>query len=288
MRNTEIKGSRPARPTRLRESDYAQLAARVTERDRQIAIDCYEHHVLTTGQIQRLHFAGPRTARARLQELYALRVLDRFRPLRARIEGTMPYHWVADEAGAQLVADHRGIERDALRYQHADGLKLAASRTLTHHVEANEFFVSLAVEAAGTGGALAQWYGVRTLAHLFAGIVIPDGYGVLATPGRATLHILLEHDRGSETAQIIKDKARRYAETLPRSSLRDHDPLVIFTAGSARRAQTLTNAVAHTTVPIAVITWNAASRRPLLPAITAAANHRFSALALCPKRFRES
>ena len=59
------------------------LGSRLTECDRQIALDCYEHHVLTTEQLQLLHFSGIRTTRARLHALYTLRILDRFRQRRA-------------------------------------------------------------------------------------------------------------------------------------------------------------------------------------------------------------
>jgi hypothetical protein len=70
--------------------------------DRQIAVDCYDHHVLTTEQILRLHFTGLRSTTARLDILYQLRVLDRFRPSVPMGEGTAPYHWVLDEAPAVL------------------------------------------------------------------------------------------------------------------------------------------------------------------------------------------
>jgi hypothetical protein len=57
-----------------------KLASHLTERDRHIAKDCFEYRVLTTSQITRLYFTGPRTASARLDVLYRLRVLDRFAP----------------------------------------------------------------------------------------------------------------------------------------------------------------------------------------------------------------
>src|SRR5262249_43139993 len=145
----------------------------------QIAADCYEHHVLTTDQIVRLHFTGSRTARDRLSILYELRVLDRFRPLARAGEGSRPFHWVLDEAGALITADAKGIDPSELRYTHERGLRIATSTNLAHHVEANEFFTRLAVEANASGGELAEWYGVRTLTHMLAGSLVPDGYGVL-------------------------------------------------------------------------------------------------------------
>jgi hypothetical protein len=263
------KGNAAAkRPTRLAESEVAALAAHITERDRRIALDCYEHHVLTTDQLWRLHFTHIRGAEIRLRQLYELRVLERFRPQPKVGEGSRPYHWILDEAGALLVADWKGIDRSELRYTRDDGLRLAGSRNLTHHVEANEFFVRLAVEAHRAGGELREWFGVRTLAYMFSGVVVPDGYGVLVMPGAPPLHVLLELDRATEAAQVLHDKAKRYAETLPHSSLRDLHPFVILAAPTTRRARSASTAVANTAAPLSVTVWNRETHRSLLATVT--------------------
>ncbi len=264
------------RPSRLTEDHAGKLAAHLTERDRQIALDCYEHHVLTTDQLKRLHFKGLRTATVRLQLLYDLRVLDRFRPTAKRGEGFAPYHWILDEAGALIVADHKGIDRSQLHYTHHEALRIATSHNLSHHVEANQFFTRLAVEANQAGGALAEWYGVRTLAHLFAGHVIPDGWGVLAMPNRPPLHLLLELDRGTEPPQVLRAKAKRYSDALPHSSLREHKPVVILAVPSVRRSQTATTAVSHTSAPIVVTVWNTATARSVLATVTTVAAEAYS------------
>ena len=64
---------------RMSEAEVTKLASRLTDRDRRIAFDCFEHRVLTTEQLRRLHFHGNRTTRARLGQLYLWQVLDRFR-----------------------------------------------------------------------------------------------------------------------------------------------------------------------------------------------------------------
>jgi hypothetical protein len=260
------------RPSRLTESAIVKLASHITERDRRIALDCYEHNVLTTDQIMRLHFTSTRIAQVRLQRLYELRVLERFRPGPRAGEGSHPYHWTLDEAGALIVADWKGLDRSELRYTRDDGLRLAGSRNLTHHVEANEFFTRLAVDANRAGGALSEWYGVRTLAHLLARIVVPDGYGVLTMPNRPPRHLLLELDRGTEPSQILREKAKAYADILPHSSLSKHEPFVIFAVPSIRRAKTTTAVVANTRAPIAVVIWSAASTQSVLAAVCAAAS----------------
>jgi hypothetical protein len=209
---------------------------------------------------------GPTRVSSRL--LYELRALDRFRPSARPGEGSHPYHWILDEAGALLVADRKGIDRGELHYRHEDGLRLASSRNLDHHVEVNEFFTRLAVEANAGGGELREWYGVRTLAHMLAGRVVPDAYGVLAMPDAPPLHILLELDRGTEAGKVLREKAARYAEILPRSGLRDLDPFVVLAVPSARRAETAHAATASAAVPMCVTIWNRRTTRSVLAIVT--------------------
>src|SRR6266542_1811083 len=125
----------------------AALASRLTDRDRQIALDCYEHRVLTTEQLRRLHFVAARTARERLQELRQLRVLTSFRPQRQPGQGSHPHHWVLDEAGALIVAAELGVERAELRWQAASALAIAASSKLAHQLAVTEFCSRLAADA---------------------------------------------------------------------------------------------------------------------------------------------
>jgi len=103
------------RPARVPLTHLVSLGSRLTDRDRQIVLDCYEHNVLTTGQLQRLHFAGLRAAERRLNTLYQLRVLDRFRPpIRP---GTGIQRELAEKAasGALRSAASRGERRRCIR-----------------------------------------------------------------------------------------------------------------------------------------------------------------------------
>jgi hypothetical protein len=255
---------------RVSDAQLTRLAAHLTGRDRQIALDCYEHTVLTTGQLGCLHFTGiaEQTARRRLLMLYELRVLDRFRPLLPRGQGSAPHHWVLDEAGAHIVAAEHQISRPELRYQHAAALSVADSIKLTHHIEVNEFFCHLHADAARAGGKLAEWYGERTLHRFFHGRLTPDSYGVLRLPDRPPIHLLLELDRGTEPSQRLHEKAMRYARTLPRSTLSEHDPLVILAVPTAARAETATAAVARTDAQITVVVWSATATRSTLQIVT--------------------
>jgi hypothetical protein len=252
------------RPRRLGQQDVLRLASHLTERDRWIARDCFEFRVMTTSQIRRLYFTGTRTAAARLDVLYRLRVLDRFRPSLPMGQGTAPYHWILDEAGALIVADHLDIERAKLGWQHSIAACIAHSQNLPHHVEVNEFLTRLAVEANAAGGALSEWYGERTCHHIFSGYLVADGYGVLDLPGRAPLHCLVELDRGTETTGRLREKAKAYASILPTSSLGKLDPFVLLLVPSARRAETARAALSYSAAPIAVAVWNKDSTSAVL------------------------
>lgn len=252
----EVEGLRPRKVT---EAHIANVGGRLTERDRQIALDCYEHQVLTTEQLHRLYFPSNRATLYRLDALYTLRALDRFRPFWHRGQGSTPYHWILDEAGAYIIAAEQRIERRELRWRHTTALAIAASPTLTHRVETNEFFTRLAQDATAAHGALTEWYGERTTHHMLDGIVKPDGYGVLTLPGRAPIHLLLELDRDTEPVERLHEKATRYARAIPRSALRHADPLTLLAVPSAARAQTAAAAIASTGTPIAVVVWTAES-----------------------------
>jgi hypothetical protein len=255
------------RPRRFTDQDALRLAWHLTDRDRQIALDCFEHHVLTTSQIKRLHFTDTRTATTRLSVLYRLRVLDRFRPSLPRGQGTAPYHWILDEGGALIAAAERDVQRAKLGWQHTVAVRVATSPKLTHHLEVNEFVVRLAVEARAAGGTLAEWYGERTLHSFSNGKLIPDSYAVLRLHDQAPLHVLVELDRGTETLDRLRAKAERYERELGYRPWREVDPIVLFVVPSERRARTVTDATVDISPSLAVIVWSSASTYPPLTGV---------------------
>jgi hypothetical protein len=240
----------------------AALASRLTDRDRRIALDCYEHRVLATEQLRRLHFRAARTARERLQELRELRVLASFRPAQHAGQGSAPNHWVLDEAGALVVAAELGLERAELRWRAQTALAIASSSKLTHQLSVNEFFTRLVEEAREAGGELARWWGERRSRDLLDGIANPDGYGRLHLPSEPAREFLLELDRGSEDHGRLKEKARRYAKALPRSELRD--PLVLLLLPSSERTGRAAEHLAPSAAPIVARTWSPASEGSVL------------------------
>jgi hypothetical protein len=227
---------RRRRPGRLSAGHASRLAAQLTERDRRIALDCYDHRALTSEQLRRLHFHSPRVAQRRLNQLYQLRVLERFRPPWQPGQGSTPYHWTLDEAGARIVCELLALPREQLAWSRDSTLTLAGSSKLAHQLAVNEFFTRLAAEARQAGGSLREWWGERRAAAAFTGALAPDGYGRLEDDGNS-IPFLLELDRGNEQHSRLQEKARRYARELPRSELAEQHPLVLLLVPSAARAE---------------------------------------------------
>ena len=240
----------------------AALASRLTARDQQVALACYEHRVLTTEQLRRLYFSAPRRARRRLARLYQLRVLDRFRPTLQPGQGSAQHHWILDEAGAHVVAAHLGIERTELRWSHQRALAMLDSQKLDHQVEVNEFFTRLSEEARQVGGRLVDWWGERRCLAALNGQAGPDGCGKLALPGRRPLSFLLELDRSTEDHGRLRQKARRYQKALPRSILSDEQPLLLVAVPTLARRDNAAATLAGSSLPIRVLVWTP-ERSPL-------------------------
>ena len=252
-----------AQSGRISAAQAVRLANHLTDRDRQIAEDCYEHRVLTTEQMRRLHFTNERVARRRLGKLRELRVLDSFRPVVAHGEGSSPSHWMLDTAGAYVVAALRGLERDRLPWTRQPPEAVAASATLDHRRDTNEFATQLIEAVRAAGGSVPTWHGERGTRELLAAIAIPDSYFMLERPGAPPLHLLLELDRGSEDQERLLTKARRYAKAIPRSRLARANVLVLMLVPSPRRARTTAATIARSPWPIAVEPWTPGDQSPL-------------------------
>lgn len=251
-----------------------QAAARLTIRDRRIALDCFEHRVLTTEQLGRLHFDKQRRARRRLSALHQQRVLDRFRPPWQQRQGSTQYHWVLDEVGAYLVADELGIDRSELHWRHADALTIAGSPKLAHQTAVNELITRLAVEAREHDGQLSEWYGERTTRRILGGQVIPDAYAVLQLPGRPPLHLLVELDRSTEDHKRLREKAAGYRRALPRSPLANLHPTVLLVLPTRARATSLRDAGVADGQPLTPVVWSASQPAAVLPLVLDAVSQR--------------
>jgi hypothetical protein len=201
---------------RLDSALLAKLSSCLTSRDRFIVHRLYEHRVLTSTQIRDLAFSGLRWTEQRLEQLYRLRVLERFRPLRAT--GSAPYHWVLDEGGAAVIAATRGVDIADTGWRRERALLIGQSQRLAHLVGVNGFFVSLAHAARGAAGChLMAWWSEGRCAADWGDLVRPDGYGAWQD-GDRQVGFLLEYDRGTERLDRLAGKIRDYerlAHTYP-------------------------------------------------------------------------
>ena len=250
------------RRARVGAAAIAALASRLTERDRLAALACYEHRVLTTEQLRRLYFGSSRRCRDRLERLYRLRVLDRFRPQLQPGKGSAQHRWILDEAGAHVVAACYGRERSELRWRHQTAVAIEHSDKLDHQLEVNEFFTLLSEEARHAGGHLAEWWGERRCLAALTGQAAPDGYGKLLLPDRRPASFLLELDRSTEDHGRLRQKARRYQKALPRSILADEQPLLLIAVPTLARRDNAAAQLTASSLPLRVCVWTP-ERSPL-------------------------
>ncbi|GHF50726.1 hypothetical protein GCM10017566_24810 [Amycolatopsis bartoniae] len=175
---------------------HAQLAGRLTLRDRWLARMLHEHKVFTTQQIVELCYPSMRAANHRLLDLFEWRVIDRFQPFVS--SGTAPMHYVLDIAGAV-----------ALAYE--DGLGIAHSLRLAHTVGINGFFTTLIAlsRQSGARGRLTAWWSELHCGRLFGDMVRPDAYGRWREDGQQ-IEFFLEFDFGTEDLATLGRKLYGY------------------------------------------------------------------------------
>jgi hypothetical protein len=154
----------------------AELAARLTPRDRQLCRLLAEHRVLTSHQLAELAFNHLDTAEDRLRTLTTLEVLDRFRP--RRDTGSAPYHYVLGPLGAAVLAAEQGVQVAELGYRRAATLAVAHHRRLPELVCGNGFFAALAGYARRHPDTeLALWWSQRRCQATWGPLVQPHGFG---------------------------------------------------------------------------------------------------------------
>ena len=190
----------------------------------------------------------------RLSELYALDILDRFRP--KAWGNPSPFHWVLGPLGAALIAAEAGLDLGDLSWRRSLVHDLAASQRLAHLVGLNGFFCSLLGSARTRPGCrLDEWWSERRCAREWGEVVRPDGYGVWTEAG-STLPFLFEHDNGTERLARLAQKLDGYAKLATEAG---HPNWVLFTFPGPRREADARRVLARPDVPVATV---ARSRHP--------------------------
>ena len=253
-RHHRAAGTGSARPRGGAVPDLAELAGRLTDRDRELCRLVWEHRVLTSLHCAQVVFASPITARHRLVLLVRLRVLDRFRPTWPRGEGSPPWHYVLGPAGAAVLAVEQGITVAQLGWRRDRALRVAHFPQLAHLIGVNGFFSALAAHARRRrDAALVAWWSERRCAERWGQLVRPDGYGRWRQAG-AEVDFFLEYDRGTEDLGRLLGKLDGYAELAVVSRIAT--PVLFWLPSPAREASFRT-AVGTPAVPLATASASA-------------------------------
>jgi hypothetical protein len=192
----------------------------------------------------------------RLAELYALDIVDRFRP--QSWGSPAPFHWVLGPLGAALVAAETGVDLSDLSWRRTLTHDLAASQRLAHLVGLNGFFTGLLRSARTRPGCyLDAWWSERRCAREWGEVVRPDGYGIWTEPA-GSLPFLVEYDNGTEPLDRLAAKLPGYARLAAAAG---HPNWVLFSFGSARRERDARRVLHHPVVPVATA-WHAARTAP--------------------------
>ena len=224
---------------RVGRSEILETSRWLTQRDRDICNDVFEHKVLTAIQLQYLYFNHPRVASRRLLKLYEYQVLDRFQP--RGLIGSAPNHYILGELGAHIIAGERGLDLKKLRERRRADLKLPYNPRLTHLIEVNDFFTFLIVSCRESDGGhqLARWWSERRCYKECRDVVRPDGLGEL-TDVNGSCTFLLELDRGTERGDRLPEKLRSY-EWYARIKRDTADAVVFLCPGPEREVRARAN-----------------------------------------------
>ncbi|GGU89680.1 hypothetical protein GCM10010182_00060 [Actinomadura cremea] len=246
------------RPAKLTPELMAELAYRLTARDRELLALVWEHRVLTTGQLTAVFFPTPERARQRLNRLHQLQALQRFRPWTPI--GSRPWHWVLGRTGAHVLAIEYGQTLTEFGYRTDTATAFSVSSRLGHQVGVNDFFTCLHAHARARadGTVLAEWWSERRCAAQWGDLARPDAFGRWIEPrtetgdegdGAAeTLDFFLEHDTGTETLVRVTRKLAGYADLAEATGTTTP---VLFWLPSTRREANLRRLLETPEVPVA-------------------------------------
>jgi hypothetical protein len=240
-----------------------RLADRLTQRDRAIVASVERFRLLSTRQVQRLHFAehatAPAAARAANRTLQRLRDLGLIAALQRRIggvrRGSASYVWQLAAAGERLLRAERGLaprrrftEPSALFVDHT----LAVADVAVGIIETARTTDGLTVKQLGTEpnnwrtyvGPAGETRWLKPDLHVVTNRFLDAGLG-----GAVDLeeeHAFLEIDLGTEHRPAVTAKCQVYATYMATGAYQAANglfPTVIWLAASASRRTALREAV---------------------------------------------
>ena len=223
------------------------VLGRLTERDRLLCRLLDDHRVLTTAQVADVGFTGERRARMRLAELYALDVLDRFRPQAWGKPGSVPL--------GPRSARRRSRRRRARRRPGRPRLAARAWSTTSPPASASPTWSASTASsppcsARPAPGPAATWRsggpsGAAPASGARSSAPTATASGARTAP---RLPFLLEYDNGTERLDRLAAKLDGYAKLAAAAG---HPNWVLFTFPGPRREAEARRVLAHPTVPVA-------------------------------------
>jgi DNA-binding CsgD family transcriptional regulator len=225
--------------------DRLKNTARLTDRDHTILGWLAEHYLLSTDQITKAKFTGPRRARKRLRELYDIEAVNRFVDVTT---GSRQYLYALGALGQVVkpTSYHHPDRPDApaARTSVERTERIVGSRKLAHLLGVNQFFIDLIASARTIDGAnVERWWSEQHTTAAYAGFagIQPDGHGIWRL-GDRTVGLWLEHDRGTEPLRTVLDKLPAYARLADAGGPRY--PVLLHVPSRAREEHLL-DALAH-------------------------------------------
>jgi Replication-relaxation len=245
---TPLRPARQPRP-RLSADLIAELAGRLTPRDRWLLAMIAEHQVLTSHQITQLAYGSPGATRHRMLILWRLRAVDRVQPFITA--GSAPMHYVIGDAGAAILAAALGLTPSEAGYRRDRAPAIFASPTLAHTVGVNGVMTALAGAArTRPGAALTAWWPERRCEAQWGRHARPDAYGRWRQDGSGT-DFFLEYDTGSEPVAKVAAKLRGYAALAEATGITTP---VLFWFPTLAREASVRAAISTSAVPAATAT----------------------------------
>ena len=213
-----FRENNPITNAALTHRDLAIFAASLTQRDLTILISLAAYRYLNLRQLERLFFPSSRSAQIRLKQLKDHGLIQRWKVIEPPGITRRPSVFLLSPRGARVLAASRSEDPKAL-------IRLARLAELhclnvTHDLEANGFFVDLAVASRDIPDqGLYHWVGEAAMSSAFRsgkrrsrlGEAAPasDGWGRFLTPSGEVIFDL-EWDRGTASLQRLEQKIRSY------------------------------------------------------------------------------
>ena len=242
----------------MKRSDLASLKDRLTNRDCELLIDVEKYRLLTTKQLQRLHFdqvhpTPAASARACSRTLFRLRDLRVLRALTRRIggarSGSAGFVWYVGPAGERVlksmdppITSGRHNHREPSRHfvEHTLAISELAAQTIEAERRGSLEILVLQTEPI-------SWQ--KSLSKFGTAQILKPDLRLITVLGEFEYHLFIEADMASEHLPVVLRQCAAYQafrETGRYQAIHGLFPVVLWVCPTPARAETIRAAVAAT------------------------------------------